>query len=178
MANKPRRRRRRRRYLRGAIDHKLQLSTLGPNVVIGSSITDVLTEEAWLSSVDVLVTMDSFTPGEDDGPIVIGVSHSDYTDAEIEEWIENAGSWETSDKVQQREVSRRLIRYMGTFPREPSGTSDWVALNEGRRLRTKCGWMLGTGQTVKFWAYNSGDSALATTDPAVRWNGHANVWPK
>ncbi len=170
---------RRRRYLRGQINHKLQLGTLAAKVVIGSSLTDVLTEEAWLSSVVATWSLNKWTSAADDGPILVGVCHSDYTDAEIEEWIENTGSWETKDKVQGREVGRRLIRRVGSFRANPAdaGTANYV-LNNGRPIRTKCGWMLSTGQTLKVWAYNQGGSPLATTDPAVRAEGHANVWPK
>ncbi len=169
---------RRRRYIRGAIDHKLQLSTLAANTLIGSAIVDVLTEEAWVSSVRALFTLNKWTAGADDGPIVVGLAHSDYTDAEIEEWIENLASWETKDKIGQ-EVARRKIRQIGVFRSQSGDTGDTnYALNEGREFTVKCGWMLSTGQTMKFWAYNSGGSALATTDPAFRINGHANVWPK
>ncbi len=169
---------RHRRYLRGQVNHKLQLSTLGSKVVIGSAIVDVLTEEAWLSSVKLLWSLNKWTSAADDGPIIVGVSHSDYTDTEIEEWIENSSSWETKDKIGQ-EIARRKIRRVGVFRAAPGDTGDSnYVLNDGRMIRTKCGWMLGTGQTLKVWAYNSGGSALATTDPAVRQEGHANLWPK
>ncbi len=177
MARRGRGRRKFRRYLAGAIDHKLQLSTLAGNVLIGSSIADVVTEEAWLSSVKAVWSINQWTPGADIGPVWVGVCHSDYTDAEIEEWIENTGSWETSDKVQSREVGRRLIRQVGIF-QEPATAVVTTTLNDGRPITTKCGWMLGTGQTLKVWAYNMGGGAFATTDPAVRVNGHANLWPK
>ncbi len=169
---------RRRRYLRGAIDHKLNLgSTLAPQTVIGSAIADVLVEEAWLSSVKATWSMDLFTTASNRGPIVVGVAHSDYTDTEIEEWIENLNSWETKDKIGQ-EIARRKIRMVGTFFNPPDAAGAVALLSEGRMVRTKCGWMLGTGQTLKIWGYNSGSGALATTDPAVRVQGHANLWPK
>ncbi len=170
-------RRKFRRYLAGAVDHKLQLSTLAGNVVIGSSIADVVTEETWLSSVKLVWSLNQWTKTADRGPVWVGVAHSDYTDTEIEAWIENTGSWETSDKIQSREVSRRLIRQVGIF-QEPDDAIVTQTLNDGRPIRTKCGWMLGTGQTLKVWAYNMGSAAFATTDPALRCNGHANLWPK
>ncbi len=147
--------------------------------MIGSSITDVLTEEAFLSSVKATWSLNKWTSGADDGPILVGVCHSDYSDAEIEAWIENTGSWETKDKVQGREIGRRLIRRVGTFRSQGGDTGDTnYVLNDGKPIHTKCGWMLSTGQTLKVWAYNQGGSALATTDPAVRAEGHANIWPK
>lgn len=169
---------RRRRYLRGAIDHKLQLSTLAANTLIGSSIADVLTEQAWLSSVKGTWSMNKFTGAADDGPILVGIAHSDYTDTEVEEWIENLASWETKDKIGQ-EIARRKIRQVGMFHTATAsdGTESYV-LNDGKELTVKAGWMLDTGQTLKVWAYNSGGNALGTTDPAVRLQGHANLWPK
>ncbi len=169
---------RRRRYLRGAVNHKLQLSTLGAKVVIGSNITDVLAEEAWLSSCKLIWSLNKWTSGADDGPVLVGVAHSDYTDAEIEAWIENSGSWETDNKVQQ-EVARRKIRTVGQFraTEGDTGKTNYV-LNDGKPITTKCKWMLGTAQTLKVWAYNAGGSPLATTDPAVRAEGHCNLWPK
>ncbi len=167
-----------RRYLRGAIDHKLQLSTLAAEVVIGSSIVDTLQEKAWMSSVKAVYSLNKWTAGADDGPIVVGVCHSDYTDAEIEEWIENLASWEENDLIGQ-EVAKRKIRQVGVFRTafDDTGLANYV-LNEGREIHTKCGWSLSTGQTVKFWAYNSGGSPLAGTNPAFRINGHANLWPQ
>ncbi len=169
---------RRRRYLRGAVNHKLQLGTLAAKVVIGSNIVDSLAEEAWMSSVKLIWSMNKWTSGADDGPILVGVAHSDYTDAEIEAFIENAQSWDTDNKVQQ-EVARRKIRIVGQFRSQGGDTGDTnYVLNDGKFIRTKCNWMLGTAQTLKVWAYNAGGSPLATTDPAVRAEGHANLWPK
>ncbi len=169
---------RRRRYLRGAMNHKLQLGTLAAGVVIGSNVSDSLAEEAWFSSIKAVFSLNKWTAGADDGPIWVGIAHSDYTDAEIEAWIENAQSWDTDNKIQQ-EVARRKIRQIGMFSTATGadGSGNYV-LNDGRPLRIKTGWMLGTAQTAKFWAYNAGGSALATTDPAFRIHGHANLWPK
>ncbi len=158
------------------MNHKISLTTLASKVVVGSAIADVLTNKAWLSSVKATWTLKNFTEGGAIGPIVVGVSHSDYTDTEIEEWIENTASWETKDKIGQ-EVARRKIRRVGAF-RSPNVALGAAVLNEGRMITTKCNWMLEIGQTLKVWAYNSGAGAVATMVPDLRVEGHANIWPK
>ncbi len=165
-----------RRYLRGQIDHILALGTLGPNTLVSGTNTDAVTEKAWLSSVVAAWALKDMTAASDQGPILCGIAHSDYTDAEIEEWVENSESWEAHDLIGQ-EVAKRRIKRVGMFPGTASTTTAEAVLNDGRPVRTKCGWMLGTGQTIKFWAYNTGIAALATTVPDMHVQGHANLWP-
>ncbi len=166
-----------RRYIRGAIDKRMALGTLGADTVIGANFDGSVNERTFVSSIVAAWTMDEFTPASDDGPIIVGIAHSDYSDAEIEAWIENAaGSWNEGDLVAQ-EVGKRKIRRVGVF-NDPASANQNVALIEGRMLKTKCNWILLQGQTVKLWAYNAGSSALATTDPTVHVQGHANLWPR
>ncbi len=178
MAKKRGRRGRRfRKYLAGALDESLALSTLGPKVLIGANSTGVLEEKAWLTSVRATWALSEFTPATDDGPIYVGVAHNSYSDAEVEAWIENeTGSWSEGSKVQQ-EIARRFIRRVGTFRVSGTDATNVYVLNEGRPIRTKCGWQLATGDGVKIWAYNAGASALATTSPNVIVLGKANLWP-
>ncbi len=164
-----------RRYLRGAVDIKLSLSTLAPKDVVLAAQGDVLTEKAWLSSVKLTWSLDNLTPTGGVGPIVVGVAHSDYTAPEIEEWLENAGSWEEASMVEQ-EIGRRRIRQVGVF-RMPSVATESAVLNHGNMVRTKCGWMLSSGQTLNVWTYNAGTAAVDTTVPIVDVTGHANLWP-
>ncbi len=111
------------------------------------------------------------------GPIVFGVAHSDYTDAEIEEVIENTASWDEGNKVQQ-EVAKRLVRTIGTMVgTELAGVSD-VKFNKGVPVKTKLNWILTTGDTLRLWGYNKSDGALSGTAPIIRANGHANLWPQ
>lgn len=103
-----------RAYLRGAVNHELQLSTLAARTLIGSNVADTLQEQVWLSSVSLRWAVQDITQAFGTGPVMVGVCHSDYTDAEIEAWIENLGSWERGDLTSQ-EVSRRKIRMVGIF---------------------------------------------------------------
>ncbi len=174
LAKKPKRRFR--AYLAGRLDETLALSTLGAKVAIGANSTGVLEEKAWLTSVKAVWSLTEFTKATDDGPIYVGVAHSSYSDVEIEAWIENeTGSWAAGSMVAQ-EVAKRKIRQVGVF-RSRDTASDIAVLNEGRPIRTKCGWQLQTGDGVKIWAYNAGASALATTSPNLIVLGKANLWP-
>jgi len=166
-----------RRYLRGTIDHKLQLGVLAGNTLVGSDVGDTVNEETWVSSVKANFSIGQYTPVAECGPFICGWAHSDYTDAEIEEWVEQANSWNVGDKVSQ-EQSRRLIRQIGTFETLPVAATGSVSMNDGRMKTTKIGFMLASTQTLRFWVYNAGTAAVATTDPEVRVQGHANLWPK
>ncbi len=171
-----RRRRKFRRYLKGRIDFELALTTLLGNDVLGGTESQVLTESAWLTSIKCTWSMMDFVASTAQGPIWAGVAHSDYTDAEIEEWIEDGATWDQGDKISTREIAKRLIRQVGVFPNYSTGTAGANVLNDGRPIRTKCGWGLTTGQTIKFWVYNSGTAQL-TTGAVMHVNGHANLWP-
>ncbi len=177
MAKKGRGGSKRRRYLKGAIDVDFALGTLAAKDLISDTEDSVLTEEAWISSVLATWAIENFTQGAGDGPIVVGVAHPDYTNAEVEEFLENAGSWDQGNLIQQ-EIARRKIRQVGTFSATLLAATGGGALNDGNPIHTKCGWMLNTGISLRFWAYNMGTSALATTDPHVLVNGHANLWPR
>ncbi len=171
------RKRKFRNYLRGEVDEQFALGTLAANTVITDVVDDTLREKAWLSSVVLTWALDNFTPATTDGPIMVGVAHSDYSTAEIEEWIENAASWHQGDMVAQ-EIGKRRIRKVGMFRSDAAVTATGAyVLNDGKPIKTKCGWQLITAQTLRFWAYNTGESALATTDPNVHLQGHANLWP-
>ncbi len=164
------------RYIRGSIDEILSLGTLGGNTLISDIFSGTVNERTLVSSVVASWSMDQFTEGNDDGPIVVGLAHSDYTDAEIEAFVENTGSWNEGDLV-AREVSGRRVRRIGTIQAAVNAAGYWV-LNEGKPVKTKLNWILLQGQSLRFWAYNAGSSALATTDPTLHLQGHANLWPR
>ncbi len=178
MARRDRSEHRRRfsKYIRGNIDLTFSLGALAGSDVITQAVQDAVEEKAWVSSVVGTYTMKDLTVTPDAGPLHMGVCHSDYSDAEVEEWIELTTGWAQGDLV-SREIAKRKIRRIGSF--EAAGQALAVqALNDGRPITTKCGWMLTTGQNVRFWVYNSGSAALATTTPDVTVQGHANLWPR
>ncbi len=175
MGKSPRKRRRFRKYLRGNIDLDFLLGTLAAESLISAVVPDTVVEKAWCSSVRAAYSIQALTKGPTIGPITIGLAHSDYTSAEIEAWVENLGSWDQGGQLEQ-EIARRKIRVIGTFP-NPDATGNTSVLNHGNKFTVKCGWQLITGQTIRFWAYNEGSGALASTDPTVHVTGHANLWP-
>ncbi len=163
------------RYIRGNIAENLALGTLGANVLI-SGVTDTVNERTLISSVVATYSLAGLTPGENIGPVLVGLAHSDYTDAEIEAWVENQTGWDEGDLV-SREIANRKIRRIGLFD-EPATANLSVALNEGRTIKTKLNWIVNQGQGLSLWAYNTGTAAIATTDPNVHMQGHANLWPR
>ncbi len=177
LAKHGKRRRKYRRYLRGNVNHELNLGTLASATLVGSVLGGVLEERAWVSSIKATWSLSGFTEGTDIGPITVGVAHSDYSDAEVEAWYENSNSWKSGDKIAQ-EVARRKCRIVGTFGTEAgSSASDVNRLQDGRSITTKLGWMLTTGQSIKIWAFNEGSVAVGTTDPDLDVSGHVNIWP-
>ncbi len=89
-----------RKYLRGNIDLDMLLGTLGAESLISQAVPDVLTEKAWCSSVKASYSMQALTKSPTTGPITIGVAVSDYTSAEIEQFVENLGSWEQGSQIE------------------------------------------------------------------------------
>ncbi len=164
------------RYIKGPIQNRFTLGTLAATTLLSSTNSDSVSEKAWLSSIVATWSMDQFTDAIGDGPILVGIAHSDYSDAEIEAFVEQVTGWDEGDLV-SKEISSRKIRRVGTFGIDGPALSGTV-LNDGRPIRTKCGWMLTTGDSIKYWAYNQGSSDLATTSPAIVTAGHANLWPR
>ncbi len=165
------------RYIRGKVGTTLNLGTLGATTLISKVLDGVVEERTLVTSIVATYALADFTNAIGDGPIAVGVAHSDYTDAEVEAFIENTGSWTEGDKVSQ-EVSKRQVRIIGVLESSVADSQGSIALNEGKPIKTKLNWILTTGKTLRLWAYNMGDSALATTDPDLTIIGHVNLFPK
>ncbi len=162
------------RYIRGSIDVKVDLGTLAAGIAV-SGATGSVNERTLCSSIVCTYSLSEFTPAAGDGPITVGVAHGEYNVTEIKEYLENAGSWTEGDKLAQ-EIGGRQIRRIGTF-RTPDGVTAAAVLNDGKPIKTKLNWILNQAQTLDFWAFNDGESALETTDPDFNIQGHANLWP-
>ncbi len=163
------------RYIRGKVQRTLDLGTLAAKTLIGTTLEGTVNERTLVSSYVATHSLGDLAVSSGDGPITVGIAHGDYTDTEIEAFIENAGSWNERDKISQ-EIGRRKIRTIGTF--EQLGSNQFATLNDGKPIRTKLNWILTQGQTLRMWAYNQGDSALATNDPDYTVTGHVNLWPR
>ncbi len=115
-----------------------------------------LGENYFIFSLDTTIAMRAATIG--DGPIHVGVAHSDYSIAEIEEWLEVTTVFSPKD-LRGQEVARRKIRRIGIF----DCAAAQQTLNEGMPIRTKLGWMLPEGQVgLVLWVYNTDTGALTT----------------
>ncbi len=134
----------------------LALSTLGSNtVLIGSLFGGELNDRAVrLVSIDGYWAIRGATAGE--GPIMVGVCHSDYSVAEVKECL-TSNALDTGDMI-AGEQSRRLVREVGQFSN--FGTNE--VLNDGRPKRTKIGITTPTGFDYSLWAWNKSGAALAT----------------
>ncbi len=174
MARRGRRSRNMSRYVSGAIDFLLGAGTLAGQTLVSGANTQTVVDSMRVSSIKCVYTLSNVTPGTSIGPMVFGVAHSDYTDAEIEGFVESAASWDVGDKTAQ-EVRRRFVCQIGVF--DVTGDATTVArMNDGKPVRTKLNWLLAEGDTLRFWVYNSGASPYATTAPSFKANGTANFW--
>ncbi len=164
------------RYIKGNIDIDFVLGTLAANTGVVQQTNDQVRERTLVTSVDVSYGMLGFTIIDNVGPIEVGLAHEDYTLAEIEEYLELTTSWDEGDRI-SREISSRLIRRIGVFEPKEAGLGSEM-LNDGKPIKTKLNWILNSGQGLKFWAYNQGSAAVATTDPNIHIVGHANLFPQ
>lgn len=168
-------RRRYRRYQGAKIDQQLQLGTLAGNTLVGVVLSNAVNDTTWVSSVKAVYGLSNVTAVAQTGPVLCGWAHSDYTDTEVEQWVEALNSWDTGDKITQ-EQSRRKIRQVGLL-HGGAAVAPPTVMNDGMPVTTKLGWYLESGDMLRFWCYNSGTVAFATTDPLVTANGKANLWP-
>ncbi len=162
-------------YVKGHFDETLALGTLASKVVTSSSLTEVMEDTGRITSVQASYSLMALTQAANVGPIAVGWAHGDYSSAEIEEYLENAGSWNRGAKIEQ-EIAKRLIRQIGVFPDRSGGPTAPQVLNNGSPIKTRLNWQIQEGETIKLWVYNQGSAAVATTDPQCQALGHANIF--
>ncbi len=160
-------------YLKGNIDETLSLGTLASKALVADTWDESPEEKTLISSIVATWAIDNITAGQ--GPLIFGVAHSDYSDAEIEAVLENQASWDQGSKVEQ-EIAKRLVRQIGQFVAVGGASPNEIDFNDGKPMKTKLNWRLNSGDTLKMWVYNSSAAALSTTVPVLQCNGHANLW--
>jgi len=150
----------------------LQLSTLAAGShVVGNTGTGV-GQEFWAIAAKLTWALEDLTTGQ--GPIAVGLSHSDYSAAEVAEWYTATGVM-TGDEIALEQMKRKC-RDVGVFT--PAAISDTpAAINAGRPVFTKLGFRCADSQQVNVWARNHSDAALSTTDAGVRWFGWILIRP-
>ncbi len=176
MPAKSPKRRKFRAYIKGRISQFLSLTTLGGVTLVSDIIDDTVDETTYISSVKATWALKGLSLDQNDGPIMVGWAHSDYTDAEIQANITQNTNWSRGDLVSQ-EIGKRKVKIVGVLTAAPS-VAEGSTLNDGKPITTKLGWVLTTGQSIRYWAFNMGSSALDTTVPKLFVEGHANLWPR
>ncbi len=169
-------RRKFRRYIKGMIDEQLVIGTLAGRTLARAGGDEQVSERTFASSIVASWTLSEVTLEANVGLLMVGLAHSDYSAAEIEQVIENTGSWDEGDLVQQ-EIAKRKVRIVGIFGQAGQQAVGWDVLNEGRPIKTKLGWILTTGDGLAYWAYNLGTGAFSTTVPEMDVQGHINLFP-
>ncbi len=149
------------------VDDAVLGGTLAADDVTSTALAGAVTESRRVSSAVLTWSLHDLTVAQ--GPLVVGVAHSDYTAAEIEECLEATGAWDEGDKIAQ-EAGKRLVRVVGTFG---DGTTD-QELNDGKPIKTRLNWLLATGDTLQLFIWNQG--AALTTGSEVNASGHLNSW--
>ncbi len=176
LAKRGRGKRRMGKYIKGQVQETVTLTTLAAKTLVSATFSQAVNERTLISSLVATYAMTAFTKSTGDGPILVGIAHSDYDDAEIEATIEAGDSWDEGNLINQ-EITARKVRRIGIFD-NPADEAESVVLNDGKPIKTKLNWILLQGQSLKLWAYNMGSSPLATTAPIVSADGHANLWPR
>ncbi len=163
------------RYLKGMIDEELSIGTLAGRTMVKVDFDETVNDRTLVSSIVATYVWSDPTPGEDIGPLMVGIAHSDYLFGEIEQVIENTGSWDEGNLPSQ-EIAKRKVRIIGIFE-TTIAVGAAFALNNGKPIKSKLNWILSAGDTLSVWAYNLGANAFATTVPEVHVQGHANLFP-
>jgi len=157
------------KYQRIQVSSAVPLGALASNTVVAGVMTaDTAIDTGRVTSLDAAWDLEAHTAGE--GPIAVGVAHSDYSAAEILEYLTLATGFDRGDKIAQERQGRR-IRRVGVFG---GGLAD-ISLNDGVPIKIKLNWVLTEGDTVQSWALNL-DAATLTTGTFLNIQGHLNFF--
>ena len=161
-------------YVAGQIQQDVTLTNTAANTGVRANPIDTVDQKTLVTSVKATYSLSNYTPIASVGPLRLFWAHSDYSAAEIEEWIEATTSWSPGDLVQQ-EIAKRRIREVGVFETPDSSTAT-KTMNDGKPIRTRLNWILFEGQSIVPFVYNAGSAAMSTTSANVHVGGKANLW--
>ncbi len=150
MVNKPAKRPRKKLFA-PIVNNELPLSTLAKDALLASVLGGSPGEEMYFKMARFTWILKGVA--STDGPIVVGIAHEDYSNAEIEEYLENATQWDIGDKIAQ-EQSARKIRVVGVFAGGTPGL--FQSLNDGKPIDTPLRFKVQNDQSLKIWALNKG----------------------
>jgi len=144
-------------------EKQLTVGALASQTVIKDDLAQVLLDDVYAISADVYVAVANHTVNE--GPIEVGLCHSDYSGAEVEEYLEVTDSWDFSNQTEQ-EKRRRKVRRIGFL----DGAGITEKLNDGVKTRVPLKFPLQEGMTLGVWAFNK-DSTVLTTGTLITFTG-------
>ncbi len=150
------------------IASSIQIAALASSDVVAGAISGTLSEQTRIVSAELAYSITDLGAEVDDGQ-EIGLNHSDYTAAEVEEALEAATSMDFGDKIAQ-ERANRLVRSLG-FASGRAIADQSIALNDGKPIKTRLNWLLTTGDTLNVWVRNGSDTVY-TTGAALAVVGH------
>ncbi len=169
MARKPRRRRRWTANMQNVnLFHVQALGTVQSSTLVTTAMLAAGDNEYRLLSLNGYWSIRGATAGE--GPIICGVAHSDYSIAEIEEFLENETQLTRGDVIATREIGKRLVRRIGQF--SVIGTDE--VLNDGLPVKVRLNWPMSEDSVPAIWAYNFSGAQL-TTGAVVSFTGKMTI---
>lgn len=133
----------------------ITLGTLGSNTVLAVPLLgSVFGEDIFIVSVDVLASIRGLTTTE--GPLVLGLAHSNLTVAEVAEAL--AAEVTDPDDFIARERARRPVRRFGLFN---DGSANQV-INDGKMLRVPVRFSVGDNHDLDIFVMNRSGATLTT----------------
>ncbi len=150
---------RRKAWKRVELSAVISVGALAAADVIGSTTTSDTASDNYFATSAVVSMVWEVPTDSLEGPLLVGLAHGDYSDSEIEEYLENAAGFSRDDLV-GTEIARRKIRKAGIIVAR--GANEDSQLNDGKAMRIKLGFLINEGKSLKFWAYNVGSATLTT----------------
>ncbi len=150
----------------------IAIGALAAGDVIVSAFTATSTNPYRIMSIDTTWSLSELGAAIDDAQ-EFGVSHSNYTAAEVEQCLEANAAIDIGAKVEQ-EQANRLVRQIGVFTGS-GGVGSGLQFNDGRPVKTRLNWHIGIGNTLNVWVRNA-TGVVYTTGASVNFTGV--VWVK
>ncbi len=171
MARKPKRRQRRFNLRKVRVAATVGITALAAGDVITGALTSLSTDPYRVISTDLNYSVVNLGAAIDDGQ-EFGLSHGDYTAAEVEECLEAQAAINPGNKVGQ-EQANRLVRSVGTVVGQGLAGGS-LGFNDGKPKKTKLNWHMATGvDTLNVWIRN-GSQIVYTIGAALRIQG--TIW--
>ncbi len=146
---------RRRGYVVIPFSQNITLTTLASELVLSAGAI-TFGEDIFILSVDATWAIRDMDGGQ--GPIIVGLSHGDLSDVEIQEALEAELS--DPDDIIAKERARRPVRTAGSIASPQTDVFEGT-LAHGEVVRTRCKFSIGDGHTLDVWARNRSGAALS-----------------